>query len=377
MRMIMFPYGSDCEPIIRHAGLLDANYKIAALVSPGGWGLAGKEITMKNSRVALPIYERIQDVTEEYDTLFIPSFDTLDEEVENRLVDEMLNMISDLLHIVCVANLTDKNRKKLQDACYMENVLCNFLYFAEDKGPEIYGLTEPIEKYPSLQTLDVPVIIVAGEWEKTDKFEVSLALRERFLREGYRVSQVGSRNGCEMFGFHSFPHFMFHKEVDAIDKIIYFNRWIVQMVKEEQPDLIMITIPGAMQNFNEQLTRGFGVLHHQVFQAVIPDIFVMCTFYMSADEDALEELSRICQYKFSVPVDAYHMSNLLIDINESEAQRQIITNSIYRKSVSKAIVENGSDSSIPIFNMLEQEDCDQMVEMILEKLTPKDVQIVF
>ena len=43
MRMLVFPYGHDSEPIIRHVGLLDSQYEIAALVSPGGWGLAGKE----------------------------------------------------------------------------------------------------------------------------------------------------------------------------------------------------------------------------------------------------------------------------------------------------------------------------------------------
>lgn len=377
MRMIIFPYGHDFEPVIRHAGLLDTRYEIVALVSPGGWGLSGKEIVMRNTGRMLHIYERIQDVTEEYDSLFIPSIETPDEEVENRLVDEMVKMISHLSHIVCAARLTDTNRKKLQNACRLTKSLCDFEDFSEHKEPKAYGLTEAVEQFPSLQTLDIPVVMVAGVWEKTDKFEVSLALREQFLKEGYRLSQVGSRNGCEMLGFHSFPGFMFRKDVDAIDKIIYFNQWIVQIAEKEQPDMMMITIPGAMQNYNEQLTRGFGMLHHQVFQAVTPDILVMCTFYMSVEKDILEELSRLCEYKFGIPVDAFHMSNLFIDRNESEEQRQIVTNSIYRKFVSETIMERCLDCSVPIFNMLETGECERMADMILGKLTPKDVQVIF
>lgn len=38
MRLLVFPFGYDCEPVIRHAGLLEPRYQITALVSPGGLG---------------------------------------------------------------------------------------------------------------------------------------------------------------------------------------------------------------------------------------------------------------------------------------------------------------------------------------------------
>ncbi len=376
MRMLVFPYGHDSEPIIRHVGLLDSQYEIAALVSPGGWGLAGKEITMGDNGMTLPIYEKIQEVTEEFDSLFIPAFEVFDEEVEDRLTDEMVRLVPHLSHVICVAQLTAANCKKLKEACLKTESSCNFVDFSEHKGPEAYGLTESIEKYPSLKQLDVPVVVVAGWWEKTDKFEISLALRKRFLQNGYRISQVGSRDGCEMFGFHSFPGFMLRKDVDAVDKIIYFNRWIMNMVREEQSDLLLITIPGAVQNYNEQFTRGFGVLHYEVFQAVLPDALVMCTFYMHGDMQNLQEISTSFKYKFGVPVDAFHMSNLLININDSEERSRIITNNIYRENVSEVIAKKLMDSSIPVCNGLDTKDCDRIYDVLMKKFTPKDVQVV-
>lgn len=377
MRMLVFPYGYDCEPVIRHADMLEPSYEITALVSPSGWGLAGKKVKVGTSRDVLLVHEDFEEVTEEFDSLFIPPFDTINEEVENRLVNKMLPLISRLSHVLCAVQLTEENQKKLQGACQCVSQSCNFVDFCKYKGLEEYGLVEPIEPYPSLQLLDVPVVVVTGMWEKTDKFEVSLSLRERFLRDGYQVSQVGSRDGCEMVGFHSFPRFMFRKDLDGTVKIPCFNRWIQQIVKLEQPDVVLITVPGAMQDFNEQFTRGFGLLHHEIFQAIVPDVLVMCTFYMRQSPKALEDLSISCKYKFDVPVEVFHMSNLFIDINDSYELKRIVSNNIYRKTVSETIGKEFIDSPIPIFNGVDSEECDRMYEVLLEKLVPKDVQAVF
>lgn len=376
MRMVIFPYGYDCEPIIRHTNLLESRYEIVALVSPGGWGLAGKNITLESGRT-LPIHESMKEVTEEFDSLFIPTFEAGSEKVENRLVDEIVKIIPCLSYVVCAARLTETNCKKLEEVCSQSEPSSVFIDFLKDKEHEVYGLKAPVEKYPSLQMLDVPVVMIAGMWEKTDKFEISLALRERFLKNGYRVSQIGSQDCCEMLGFHSFPRFMIQKDIDAAEKVVYFNRWIWQMVRKEQPDLVLITIPGATQDFNDQFTRGFGMLHHQVFRAVTPDILVMCTFYIPDSKEILEDISTLCKCRFDATVDAFHMSNLFIDINESEECNHIVTNSIYRETVSEAISKKFTDSSIPIFNGLDSVDCDRMFNVIIEKLIPKDVRTVF
>lgn len=375
MRMIIFPYGHDCEPIVRHISLMESCYEVVALVSPGGWGFAGKNIMLDNEKI-LSVYGSPKEVIEEFDSLFIPDFEVVNEKVESRLVDEMVRLIPRLSHICCAACLTEANNKRLKDACNHSQT-CDFLDYSEYKGAEAYGLTEPVVKFPSLQIIDVPVIIVAGVWEKTDKFEISLALRERFLRDNYYVSQVGSKSYCEMMGFHSFPGFMFRKDIDAAQKVVYFNRWIKKIVREEQADLVLITIPGAIQDLNAQFTRGFGILHHQVFQAVTPDFLVMCTFYMADLKEVLDEMSKFCKYRFGATVDVFHMSNLFIDLNDSEQRKQIVTNSIYRETVSAAINKGFTSSSIPIFNGVDSEECDKIYKIIMDKLLPKETQVVF
>lgn len=375
MRLLVFPYGRDCEPIIRHADMLKPGYEITALVSPGGWGLAGTKVKIGTGILA--VYETFEEVKEEFDSLLIPPFETTVETVENKIIDKMLSLIPRLSHVLCVAQLTEENRKKLKEACCHCRKNCSFEDFCEYKGIEVTRIGLPSEKYPSLQQLDVPVVVVAGMWEKTDKFEVSLSLRERFIKDGYQVSQVGSRDGCELLGFHSFPSFMYQENLDGIVKISCFNRWIQQIVQREQPDVVLLTIPGALQDLNEQFTRGFGLLHYEIFQAVVSDALVMCTFYMHESSKVLEDISTLCKYKFDTAVDVFHMSNLLIDLNDSQEFERIVTNSIYREAVSEAIAQKYKDSTIPIFNGLNSKDCDRMYEVLIEKLTPKDVQAIF
>ncbi len=377
MRMLVFPYGHDCEPIIRHADMLDGCYKISALVSPCGWGFAGKNIEIGKDGGILTVHETFEEVTEAFDSLFIPPFETVAEAVENRIIEKVIQMIPRLSHVFCVAQLTNANLERLKEGCCHAPNPCDFVDFCEYKRIESYGLKIPSERYPSLQLIDTPVVVVAGMWEKTDKFEVSLSLRERFLRDGYRVSQIGSRNGCEMLGFHSFPGFMLQKDLDGTVKIPCFNLWIQQIVKREQPDVVLITVPGAAQDFNEQFTRGFGLLYYEIFQAVVPDELVMCTFYIHEGEKFLEDISQSCRYKLGVPVDVFHISNLIIDVNESEEHSRIVTNCIYREIVSETVSKGFGDSSIPVVNGLDPEECDRMYEVLLEKFTPKNVQAVF
>ena len=379
MRILVFPYGYDSEPIVRHIELLEQCYEIVALVSPGGWGMAGKSIVLGKNKMKKNIYETIEEVREAFDSIFIPDFGEIDEEVEKRLINEIVKWIPDLSYIICAARFTVINEEELKEICMQKNQFCDFVNLTGEKPLSAYKLTENHAIHPPIREINVPVVCIVGWWEKTDKFEVSLVLREQFLEAGYHVAQVGSRNISEMFGFHSFPDFMFSKSIDAEDKIIYFNRWLENIIKKEQPDLLLITIPGAMNNFNNEFTRGFGILHHQVFQSVLPDILIMCTSYLSESVQTikkLEDVSMSCKYKYGAVVDAFHMSNLLIDIYDSEERGYVVTSNIYRENVSRTIAEKFRNSSIPIFNVLDQRDCNGIFDVIINKLCSKDSRVI-
>ena len=366
----VYPYSFEFDPFLNHLCLLESNYKITALISPSGWGLTGKKIETEHG--TWTVMSDITQVLDIIDTVYIPSFNVADN-VEALILKEIENVTPYIKKIICSAKLSKRNIKRLQSICIKSG--CLFENLNDLQCPASFEPISVTEENPSIEDIDVPVVVIAGLWEKTDKFEASLVLREKFIQSGYRITQIGSRNCCELLGFHSFPNYMLDPNIGATNKIISFNNWIQTLVQKEKPDVVILTIPGAVQNLNDKNTKGFGILHHIVFQAISADFLLFCTMYDNNSIRFLEETSLMCKYKFGSEVDCYHMSNLLFDINATKEMRKVIVNQFYRKAVTQALENSFKNSPVPIVNILEKSSWESVFNFIIDKLSDIDVQI--
>lgn len=68
--------------------------------------------------------------------------------------------------------------------------------------------SEKLDVISEEQKPGIPVVFIAGITPYTEKFHVQLALRKHLLDDGYKVSQIGSKAFCNLFGFHAYPAFM-------------------------------------------------------------------------------------------------------------------------------------------------------------------------
>ena len=208
----IYPFSTEAVPLVRHSELLD-QYRISALVSPKSWGYENQIFEV--GAVRLLVSSSLEKTLPQMDTLFVPELQ-VSEIVEKQIINNICGAAPHLHMIHCVGKMKDQNLIQLKNACKKANCSLNILSSAK-QSLEFYGIKR--EHSGVLQQISVPVVAVAGLWENTDKFEVTLSLREHLLKEGYRVSQVGSRPYCELFGFHSFPEFMFDSSIDERDKI--------------------------------------------------------------------------------------------------------------------------------------------------------------
>jgi len=370
----VYPYNAEFDPILRHMSLLDSGFHIKALISPSGWGLVGKLIVSGIKGDEWIVVSEFKKVISDIDTVFIPSFNVT-ESIESLLVNEVKVITPKIKKVICSAKLSEKNAEDLKKSC--ENEGCTFINLNLPKSPQEYGLVHPMEEYPPLESIDVPIVVIAGLWEDTDKFEVSLVLRNKFIQSDYTVTQVGSRNCCGLLGIHSFPNFMLGDSETAVSKIVHFNRLILKLVRAEKPDVVVITIPGAIKNMSNKHTRGFGLLPYIVFQALIVDFFLFCTVYEDGSTQFLQEMSTMCRYKFDCPVDCYHMSNILFNLNESKSLKRTVIDRVERDDVSRVLKTEFDDSPIPIINLMEHSAQDKLFSMIINKLSGDDFPIVF
>lgn len=126
-----------------------------------------------------------------------------------------------------------------------------------------------------------------GVTNKACKFEIQLSIRENLQSKGYKISQIGSRNYCEFLGFHSFPGFMYNRNLSESEKIILFNNYIKRLENDENPDLIVIGIPGGIMKRNDTFTSYFGIFAYEISQAVTPDYVICSTQYQDFKHEYL------------------------------------------------------------------------------------------
>jgi len=367
-KIAIYPYSPEIDPILEHIFFLVPQYEIKSLISPKGWGYVGNDINLGKSNFGKKITVRpsVDEIDDDINCILIPEFDST-EQFESTVITNIETVLPQINRIICNAHLKKANLKKLREICANSSISCEFGIKNEIETKFDYYSKPRYETESHLEEISVPVIAVAGLFEKVDKFYTSLALRNMFINEGYKVSQIGARNYCEILGFHSFPEFMLSPEIDETKKIILFNRYVKQICDDERPDVVIIGIPGAIQSYNATITNHFGILHYMVSKSVIIDFLVVCTSVMTDESELLKLISQSCLYKFGCAVDCFHMSNLLID-DSSAHEGNLSYSNLPRQNVDKIITEYYKESDVPVINVYNIDEAARLYDKIINKL---------
>lgn len=175
--------------------------------------------------------------------------------------------------------------------------------------------------------IEVPIISVMGLLPMTQKFELQLYLRKRFIEKGYKVSQIGSKPAAELFGFHAMPDYMFTNQYTDIQKIIRFNNFVKKIEDEEKPDLIIVGIPDVIIPFSSKHSYSYGLYAFEILNAVQPDFSFVNLASGKYNEQFYDELTKLCHYRFNLDVDSFYI-----------AQYGLMSNSIWSKDLAFAQV---------------------------------------
>ncbi|OPX43735.1 hypothetical protein CLHUN_24550 [Ruminiclostridium hungatei] len=357
-RLLVYPFDNDFLAVIKHTELI-SEYEITKLVSPNGWGFAGKDAgsSGKWKETGIKVEGNFKEALGACEAvLFVDSHLKLD--FEKIVYPKMLEAITGKKDILCEIKVEDKIKKELAELASNNGVSCDFL-----SDNEVWSSPALSEIY----NINIPVIFVLGISERANKFEIQLALRKRLLKEGYKVSQVGTKKYCELLGFHSMPSFIYGNSLSEPEKITLFNHYIKKMEKEEKPDVIIIGLPGGTMKFNNKYTCNYGITSYEISQAVIPDAAICSVLYEDYKPAYFENVCKSLQYKLGFKVDCFNLSNYQFDWIRTESSMQMCFTLLDSKAVIQKI-ENLSGMETPIFNILEEDHSDEMCKFILDKL---------
>jgi peptide maturation system protein (TIGR04066 family) len=186
---------------------------------------------------------------------------------------------------------------------------------------------------------------------------------------GYKVSQIGSRNYCEVFGFHSFPRFMYSTEYTEDEKIIRFNNYLVEVEHLEKPDVILLGISGGVMPINDRDIGNFGVKAFEVSQAVVPDVTILNTQYEAGvNEEYYKNFAKQIRNKFGFEVNFFNIVDKCIDWQNVNMYNvfNYCTIASDRIEVLKEDIRNSSDLSI--YSAVKESDLKELAENVIDTL---------
>ncbi|MDQ0089910.1 peptide maturation system protein (TIGR04066 family) [Paenibacillus anaericanus] len=369
-KLIIYPYDIQSTPIVRHP-VFNHGYDILGLISPNGWGLCGKDagIADYGGQLGINVSNDFNHLLDGCDTvLFSESHLKLD--FDQMIKPKIDKAIEKRKNILCTIFIPDELLNYYIEKCKLSDTY--FKYY-NNSGRKIISKEIDIEY---IHPINTPVAFVIGMGERCQKFEIQLALRERLLKMDYKISQVGSRDYCEMFGFHSIPSFMFAHTIPDYHKVVMFNHFIKDIELKEQPDLILIGIPGGLFPFNDEFTNKFGIMAYEISRAVKPDVSILSILYEDYKVDYFTELSKVIKYRFGIEVDCYNLANVKFDWDISSQNGMMTYNMIDAEVIDSVKSQFGSLSS-PIFNIFNHQDTGKAADYLLEKLIEyADIQTI-
>ncbi len=228
---------------------------------------------------------------------------------------------------ISVESYKEKIRKAivLKKRVFITKELMEFLGDTDEFGPvELIDYTNSKQEDGltlSLLSIPVPVIMIVGVGDRCDKFSIQVKLGNCFSVQGYRVLNCGTKDFSKLFGIEALPQFLF-EPMDNGMKIRQFNSYIYNSVMKDNPEVVIIGVPGGIMQVNPYEFSEFGELAFIISNAIKSDISILSLYSQELNQDFLDHLIKLCRYKLNYQVNYINIANtdFLISPEEKECQ---------------------------------------------------------
>lgn len=296
-KALLFPYDTSLLHMVIHRDTIK-EYEIVKVVSLRSWGYCGIDAGAKlGVSTGITVTEDFQKALAEVETVIIADTSIpLECDLVNRYIEIIKSAGKELLDIRYESKENEK--KTFDEDLYSDGI-------------------------PQIRDINKPVVMIVGTGVNTGKFDAQLQIREMFLSEGYKVSQIGSKSYCELWGFHSFPDFM-NKTLDTAEKIVGFNHYINYIVDAEGSDIVIVGVPGGVFPLSNKLFDDFGIMNYMVANAVKPDYVILNTGFVDYNNDYIEAMAKALKNRLDYDVDSVFLSNFYINWEATDSLDRLV-----------------------------------------------------
>ncbi len=214
-----------------------------------------------------------------------------------------------------------------------------------------------------LLPIPVPVIMVFGIGDHCNKFSIQLKLRDYFQKQGYHVMSCGSKPFSKLFGVEALPKFLFDDMNDGM-KIRQFNAYIYHRVKRENPDVVVIGIPGGIMQLNPYKFREFGESAFIISNSVKADLSIFSLYKQDFTYEFIDKLIHLCKYRYNFQVGYINIANTNYNISSEDMEERLTT--ISSRHILEDVLNEIHYEGVSFFNALNEVSmkgaCDEMLK---------------
>lgn len=319
--LAIYPFNKELCPIARYAEELQG-YTVTALLAPKSFGFDGMdagEIDGGGS-VGMTVTHPLSDN--------LPNFNEV-------LVDYHPHIKNKTLYQDVICNYRQSGKKILLTRTLVQFLGEEYIEML-NIGPNTEAITvlgndtrqmidgQGFDLSKGMYEIDVPVITILGTGHQTNKFELQLAVRRYFTKQGYKVCQWGTKDFSPLFGFPTLPAFIEEPE-PLTERILRLNHLIHRTVEKEKPDLVIVGAPGSIMKYNRFIVNDFAEQAYIIANAARADISVLSLHHNSYDAEYFTNMQNYCHYKFDCDVRYFNIANCSVSPDNIKRELSYLT----------------------------------------------------
>ncbi len=370
MKSIIYPYNLSVSQIMRNENIVK-DYNIKACVTPRGYLHEGNDISCIDEGVitGIKVSNDFNGELELVDTVIWAEYSYYfglnnQNPFKNIIYNNIQMAINKKKDIICLELLS-------------ESEFNHFNKLAKEKKVKFTYYNNSVAITPNMDLKDsiyIPIIGVLGLNDNCMKFNTQLLIREALQNKGYKISQIGSKHYSELFGFHSFPPYLFDNRINNLEKIYAFKEFVIKIINDENPDIMVIGVPKGILNTSETVIDNFGLISYLISCSVKFDYSILNIPCFTINNNFINEMELLFKYKYGISLDAIFLSNIAVD-EIDDGRMNYNAYKVLSKKVIENIFKENSNLSKPVFSLFDSE-CDKKIISSIENTLTNNIYAI-
>lgn len=354
----LYPFSASCMPIANSIKEFYPEVEQIQLVSPRGWGLLNKDAAFSDNRPLTHMTVSGHIDFSKTELLFICS--GLEKTHYAYMLDIIYKALSLGKRVVCLCSLNDNDILMLQK--YARNRKSVFEYYG--RSPDSNIVTPVSLQVP--YACKLPVILICGLLEQNNIFEIFLKVVTAARKRGLHPLAMSSEPYTKAIGYYNYPNL--NSAIEEREKIAFLNVYFQELIEKEIPDIIILHSPDPIMSYSSRYPNGYGILSYMLTRAIEPDYIICCIQSFAGVSALAKMISDNLIARFGSPIDYVHVSNTIVDQNLLQETNEITCIHIPFSNVNKIVSDAQSVTKIPIYNLLEPYQFEEMASDLFNKV---------